>query len=152
MRDCIGIKILIRICPFSHRSKDFLPQPEVFWNLRLSRVSFLPSLFLLSQCPACWASCHFPKAGFSLHPASTVGTFAKLGFCCAWSLPCRGQAEVVSARLNPLNGTIDVGGVCNFLRSVLPQQKFEAIDGPVLQLCDTAQFYLENKGKYILEA
>ena len=25
-------------------------------------------------------------------------------------------------------------------------------DGPVLQLCVTAQFYLEDKGKYILEA
>ena len=52
--------------------------------------------------------------------------------------------------------------------SVLLQQKFEAtdgaalqpLDGPVLQLLDgpalqlhvTVQFYLENKGKYILEA
>ena len=52
--------------------------------------------------------------------------------------------------------------------SVLLQQKFEAtdgaalqpLDGPVLQLLDgpalqlhvTVQFYLESKGKYILEA
>ena len=40
-----------------------------------------------------------------------------------------------------------VGGVCNFLGSVSSQQKFEATDGPVLQLPVTAQFYLESKGK-----
>ena len=28
-----------------------------------------------------------------------------------------------------------VGGLCNSLGSVSPQQKFEAMDGPVLQLC-----------------
>ena len=49
-----------------------------------------------------------------------------------------------------------VGGVCNFLGSVSSQQKFEAMDVKSLrqimsQLCITAQFYLENKGKYILE-
>ena len=55
-------------------------------------------------------------------------------------------------------------GVCNFLGSVSSQQKFEmtdrpelqphviSSDRPVLQLCVTAQFYLESKGKYILEA
>ena len=62
--------------------------------------------------------------------------------------------------------------MCNFLCSVSSQQKFQATgqcyiwpglqlsDGPALQLLDspvsqlrvTAQFYLENKGKYILEA
>ena len=53
-----------------------------------------------------------------------------------------------------------VRGVCNFLHSVSSQQKCEVTDGPVLQLSDrpvlqlpvTAQFYLESKGKYILEA
>ena len=45
-----------------------------------------------------------------------------------------------------------VGGVCNFLGSVSPQQKFEAMDRPVLQLCVTAQFYLASRGKYILKA
>ena len=55
-------------------------------------------------------------------------------------------------------------GICNFLGSVSSQQKFEMMDRPelqphvissdesVLQLCVTAQFYLESKGKYILEA
>ena len=46
--------------------------------------------------------------------------------------------------------------MCNFLDSVSSQQKFEVtdqlLDGPVLQLRVTAQFYLENKGKYILKA
>ena len=53
-----------------------------------------------------------------------------------------------------------VRGVCNFLGSVSSQQKFEVmdepalqpLDGPVLQLRVTAQFNLESKGKYILEA
>ena len=58
-----------------------------------------------------------------------------------------------------------VVAVCNFLSSVSPQQKFEATDvkalrqtvsqlsdRSVLQLCVTAQFYLENKGKCIIEA
>ena len=35
-----------------------------------------------------------------------MGAFAELGFCCAWPPPCRGLAEVVSARLNLRNGTI----------------------------------------------
>ena len=70
--------------------------------------------------------------------------------------------EVVSARLNPSHGTIGVRGVCNFLGSVSSQQKFEAMDIKTLstsQLSDspcysswTDQFYLENKGKYILQA
>ena len=105
------------------------------------------SLFLLSWFPACWASCHFDCAGFSSCSASMVGTFSKLGFCCAWPQPQRGQAEVVSARLNLSQGTIFVGEVCNFLGSVSLQQKIEATDGPVLQL-----FYLASKEKYILDA
>ena len=44
-----------------------------------------------------------------------------------------------------------VRGICNFLRSVSVQQKFEATDGPVLQLRVTVQYYLESKEKYILE-
>ena len=44
-----------------------------------------------------------------------------------------------------------VGGVCDFLSSVSLQQKFEAMDRPVLQLGDTAQFHLASKVKYILE-
>ena len=102
--------------------------------------------------PARWASWHFPSAGFSLHSAFTAGAFTVLGLRCAWPLPRGGQAEVVSARLNPSHGTIDVRGVCNFLGSVSSQQKFEATDGQVLQPHITAQFYLESKGKYILEA
>ena len=103
--------------------------------------------------PLCWvSSCS----------ASTVGDFAELGFCCAWSLPSGGCTEVVLARLNPSYSTVDVGGVCNFLGSVSSQQKFEVTDvkalcvsqlsdRSVLQLRVTAQFYLENKGKYILK-
>ena len=55
-----------------------------------------------------------------------------------------------------------MSGECNFLDSVLSQQRFEVMDIKALsasQLLDspccssqTDQFYLENKGKYILEA
>ena len=41
-----------------------------------------------------------------------------------------------------------LGGVCNFLGSVSPQQKFEVTDGPSV----IVQFYLASKGKYTLEA
>ena len=43
-----------------------------------------------------------------------------------------------------------IGGVCNFLSSVSPQQKFEMADQCYSSV--TAQFYLASKGKYILEA
>ena len=141
MRDCKEIKILLAICPSCHRGKDVLPQLEVSWNLILSHVSFLMDLFLLSQFPACLASCHCHCAGFSSRSSSTTGAFPKLGFCCAWPL---GRAKVVSARLNPRNITIHVGGVCNFLSSVSPKQNLEAKGV-------TAQFYLAIKGKYILK-
>ena len=62
------------------------------------------------------------------------------------------QAETVSARLNPSIDAIYVRGVCKFLGSMSLQQTFEVADRPVLQLCVTAQFHLESKGKYILEA
>ena len=80
-----------------------------------------------------------------------MGAFTNLSVCCAQPLPRGSRAKVVSAKLNPGDGTIYVGGVYNFLSSVLLQQKFEATDGPVLQLHVTAQFYLESKGKYILQ-
>ena len=110
-------------------------------------MSFLLSLFLLFQFPARWASCYFPCAVFSLCSASTAGAFTELGFCCVFPSPCRGQAEVVSARLNPSHSIIYVWEVCNFLDSVSLQQKFEALGGPVLQLRVTAQLYLQGERK-----
>ena len=71
----------------------------------------------LLSLPLCWVF---------LCSASTTGAFAELGFCCAWPRPRGDQAEVISARLDPRNGTMYVGGLCNFLGSVSPQQKFEA--------------------------
>ena len=85
MRDCKGIKILLAIHPFSHRGEDFLPQPEVFWHVRMSRVSFLPFGFavLVSSTlgflslPLCWVFftlrfCHgsFHQVGLLLCLAS----------------------------------------------------------------------------------
>ena len=53
------------------------------------------------------------------------------------------------------NFNTTVWGVCNFLGSVLSQQKFEATDVSQLSYSpcyssQTDQSYLENKGKYIL--
>ena len=129
-----GIKILLAICPSSHGSEDLLPYPGFFWNLRLIHVSFLLSFFFAAQFLARWASYHFPCTGVSLGSASTTGTFTELGFCCAWLPPCRGQADIVLSRLNPRDCTIYVRGVCNFISSVSLHQKFQAMDGPVLQL------------------
>ena len=81
---------------------------------------------------ACWASCHCHCTGFSSHSASTVGAFTELGFCCAWPLSRRGRAEVVSARLDPSHGTINVRRMCDFLGFVSLQQQFEVMDRSVL--------------------
>ena len=40
-----------------------------------------------------------------------MGALAELGSCCAWPPPCMGRADVVSARLNPSHGMVDVRGV-----------------------------------------
>ena len=69
-----------------------------------------------------------PPWKLSLSWASAV-----LGFCLTG-----GPAEIVSAWLHPSHGTILVRVVRNFLGSVSPQQKFEVMGEPVLQLCVTA--------------
>ena len=71
----IGIEIFLVICPSSHMGEDFLPSPEVFWNLTLSCMSS----FLLSWFLACWASPNFYCSGFPLWSASTGWAFARLG-------------------------------------------------------------------------
>jgi len=58
--------------------------------------------------------------------------------------------------------TMNLSGECNILGSVSSQQKYEATDVKALCVSQlsarqcyssrTDQFYLENKGKYILEA
>ena len=147
---------MLAICPSTHKGEDFPPQWEVFWNQELSCVSFLLSflffVFFAVPVSSMLGFLSLPLHWFSSCSASTAGAFADLGFCWVWPLPHGGRAEVVSTRLNLSHGTIDIGGVCNFLGSGSPQQKFEAKDGSVLQFCVTAQFYLANKGKYILKA
>ena len=65
MKDCEGIKILLAICPSSHRGEDFLPQPEVSWNQN-EPLSFLLSLFCC----------------FSFQHAGLLFTPPALGFLC----------------------------------------------------------------------
>ena len=132
MRDCKGIKTLLAICPSSHRREDLLREPEVFWNLRLSRVSFLPSLFLLSQFPAWWAYCHFHCAGFScvqLPPRELLPSWASavLGLGLAGA-----KLRLFQAGSVQVMAPYYVCGMCNFLGSVWLQEKLEAMGGPVL--------------------
>ena len=130
-RDCKGFKILLAICPSSHRSEDCLPQQEVFWNLRLSFVSkFVFAVLVSSRLGFLPLPLHWVFFPFSFHR----GSFCWVGFLLCSASTLRGRAWVVSVRLNPRNGMIDVGGVCNFPASVSLQQKFEATDGPVFQL------------------
>ena len=109
-------------------------------------MSFLLSSFFAVPVSSTLGFLLLPCAGFSLPSASTVGDFPGLGSCCVWPPPCRGHAEVISARFNLSHGTIHVRGVGNFLDSVLSQQKFEVTDvkafsmsqlsdRSVLQLC-----------------
>ena len=63
-------------------------------------------------------------------------------------LPCLSLSSGVCSNSYPFVG---VGGgaegVCNFLRSVSLQQKFEVMDGPLLQLRVTALFHLASEVK-----
>ena len=43
------------------------------------------------------------------------------------------------------NSSAPVGGVCNFLSSVSLQQKFAAMDGPVLQLCFSSVLFRKQR-------
>ena len=53
---------------------------------------------------------------------------AVLGLCLAGGGVGVGQAEVVSVRLSLSHSTRNVRGMCNFLGSVSPQQRFEMAD------------------------
>ena len=74
----------------------------------------------------------------------------------------RGTRGIGRTRLKAEDSTFLMSGQCNLLGSVSSQQRFEARDVEALgvsQLSDspcysfwTDQFYLEDKGKYILEA
>ena len=59
---------------------------------------------------------------------STVGDLPNWAPAVLGLLLAGDRAKAVSARLNPSHSTTGVRGVCNFLGSVSPQQKFEAMD------------------------
>ena len=150
MRDCKGIKILLDICPSSHRGEDFLPQPKVFWNLRLSCMNVLPSLFLPSQFPACWASCYLPCAGFS-----SLFSFHWGSFCWVGLLLCLASAsrvlswgcfsQVKSKKWHKIcRGSVKFPWFCLAAAKIWN-------DRPVLQLSYSSEFYLARKGNYTLE-
>ena len=80
---------------------------------------------------------------------------------CSWFLDMSLPSLQVASLLNKVAFPFQ-SGECDFLGSVSSQQRFEAVDVKALgasQLLDslcygslTDQFYLENKGKYILKA
>ena len=108
-------------CPSSHRSQDLLPYPEVCWTLRLSRLGFLPSSFFAARVSSTMG---LPLRWVFFLFCFYRGSFAELGSCCAWPL----RVEVVSARLNPSHGTIDVRQVYAPRFFVSSQQKFGVTD------------------------
>ena len=95
-------------------------------------MSFLPSLFLLCQFPACRASHHFHCTGFASCLASTMWAFTKLDLVSAFT-KC-----LVSASLGPSWGCFNqvkyksrhqiCWGSVSFPQSVSPQQRFEMVD------------------------
>ena len=99
------------------------------WNQALVTSTALS--FLRGQLPQPELSPNWASAVLGLHLAG-----AKLGF--------------FSASLNLSHSTRDVGGMCNFLSSVSPQQRFEMVDQCYSSV--TAEFYLASKAKYTLEA
>ena len=132
MRDCKGIQILLGMSLLPEKRgpptltgglQESEPEPH-----ELSAEFF----FSLSWSPTRWASCQLPCFGFS--SSSTTGAFTELGSCCAWPPPCGGHTEVVSARLNLSNGTIDVRRVYVPRFFVSAQQRFGATDIKALDL------------------
>ena len=137
-RDCKGIEILLGTCPSSHWSEDLPPYPEVFWSLRRSPASFLRACVFAALVSSLLGFLSLPLRWVSLGLASTSEVFTKSGSCCAWPPPVGPELRLFQPRLNSRNGTIDVGGVCNLLSSVLSQQKVEAVDqrdGPPMDQC-----------------
>ena len=100
MRDCKGIKIrfMLDFCLSSHKSKDFLPQPEVFWNLRLSHMSFLPFVFAVPvpstlgflSLPLLWV---FFAWSFHCRSFCQVGLLLYLASISGWGEGRRGEGR-----------------------------------------------------------
>ena len=103
-----------------------------------------------------------PREGKALIKASEVGLWGSIQ---VGLRPNSGFYDLPSPEMSALprlNWWVDLLGECNLLGCVLSQQRFEATDIKALgapQVSDslcysswTDQFYLENKGKYILEA
>ena len=103
--------------------------------------------------PPCTAVCKAPlSVGFSRQEYWSGLPFPSPGDLPDSGIESRSPALEADALTSKPPGKPGVRGVCNFLSSVSPQQKFEATDRPVLGLSVTAQLYLASKGKYILEA
>ena len=78
-------------------------------------------------------------------------SFRRVGLLWGLTSTLRGPSwDFFSASLNPSHSTRDVAGMCNFLGSVSPQQRFEMVDQCYSSV--TAEFYLASKAKYTLKA
>ena len=96
------------------------------------------SILGFSSLPLGWVSLAFSFHHVTFCHVTVVGLLLCL-VSASW-----GWAEVVSARLHPSYGTrYIIRGVCNFLDSVLLQQRFEMVDQCYSLV--TAPFYLANK-------
>lgn len=113
-RECKGIKILLAICPFSHRDKDLL-NPEVPESGTEPRE---PSVGFTTQFLACWASGHRPAW------ISFVFSFNNIIFHC-WGFPSSthclkspdhvsGQLNWVTTKLWRMSGSVNTPSACSY--------------------------------------
>ena len=100
---------------------------------------------LLSQFPACWASCHFHWAGFPSRLASTAWPLTDLGFCCVWLLPVGAKLRLLKPVTSKSRHQMCQGSV-QFPRFCLATAKIWN-GGPVSQFSYSSEFYSASKRK-----
>ena len=100
------------------------------------QVSSTLGFFLL---PLHWVFFMFSFHSLSFHRVGLLLCLASTSRAPSW--------DFFSASLNLSHSNRDVGGMCNFLSSVSPQQRFEMVDQCYSSV--TAEFYLASKAKYM---
>ena len=135
---------MLGICSSSHRSEDLLPQPEVFWNLRLSHVSFLLSSFFtvpvsstmgLLSLPLCWFLCVQLPPRLLLSWARAV-----LGLFLAGAAPRLFQPGYIRVTAPSMSGECVISLVLSRHNKNLKQWTLKPSDRPCLS-CRTDQCY-----------
>ena len=129
-----------------------------------SRLSFLPSLTFAVPVSSTLGFLSLPLRWLFFLFHFHRGSVRCVGLLLCLASASQGLSQGCFSRVKYESQHYRCRGVCNFLGSVSLQQKFKVTDWqvlqphgisserPVLQLCVTAQLYLESIGKYILQA